>query len=161
MAAADELPRHPGPLTQAHAHVEALLAAGHEVLVHYAAAKREAGLVHYSDMIAMAGQLLRDRPDVLKTLVSRLDCLVVEEFQDTNPLQFALLWQLKEAGVPTVVVGDLKQAIMGFQGADPRLFEALARQNPRALQPLTRNWRSQPALMDFVNGVGPGLFGED
>ena len=96
------------------------------MLVHYAAAKREAGLVDYSDMIAMAGQLLRERSDVLDTLVKRVDCLVVDEFQDTNPLQFALLWQLKEAGVPTLVVGDLKQAIMGFQGADPRLFEALA-----------------------------------
>ncbi len=160
-AAADELPRHPGPLAHACAHVDALLSAGQEVLVHYAAAKREAGLVDYSDMIAMAGQLLRERPDVVDTLVSRVDCLVVDEFQDTNPLQFALLWQLKEAGVPTIVVGDLKQAIMGFQGADSRLFEALARQNPAASKPLTRNWRSQPRLMDFVNALGPGLFGDD
>ena len=76
-------------------HVQALLSAGQEVLVHYAEAKHEAGLVDYSDMIAMAGQLLRSRPDVLQTLVQRVDCLVVDEFQDTNPLQFALLWQLK------------------------------------------------------------------
>ena len=86
---------------------------------------------------------------------------MVDEFQDTNPLQFALLWQLKEAGVPTIVVGDLKQAIMGFQGADPRLFEALIDQHPEVSQPLTRNWRSQPRLMDFVNALGPGLFRED
>jgi ATP-dependent exoDNAse (exonuclease V) beta subunit len=161
MAAANELPRHPGPLAHANAHVQALLSAGQEVLVHYAEAKHEAGLVDYSDMIAMAGQLLRSRPDVLQTLVQRVDCLVVDEFQDTNPLQFALLWQLKEAGVPTIVVGDLKQAIMGFQGADPRLFEALIGQHPEASQPLTRNWRSQPRLMDFVNALGPGLFRED
>ena len=161
MAASNELPRHPGPLAHANAHVQALLSAGQEVLVHYAEAKHEAGLVDYSDMIAMAGQLLRSRPDVLQTLVQRVDCLVVDEFQDTNPLQFALLWQLKEAGVPTIVVGDLKQAIMGFQGADPRLFEALIGQHPQALQPLTRNWRSQPRLMDFVNALGPGLFRED
>lgn len=161
MAAADELPRHPGPLAHAQGHVEALLLAGQEVLAHYGAAKREAGLVDYGDMIAMAGQLLRDRPDVLATLAGRVDCLVVDEFQDTNPLQFALLWQLTEAGVPTLVVGDLKQAIMGFQGADPRLFEALQRQQPEAAQPLTRNWRSQPGLMELVNALGPGLFGAD
>jgi ATP-dependent exoDNAse (exonuclease V) beta subunit len=129
MAAANALPRHPGPLAHARRHIEALLAAGQEVLVQYGTAKRDAGLVDYSDMIAMAGQLLRDRPDVLATLVSRVDCLVVDEFQDTNPLQFALLWQLTAAGVPTVVVGDLKQAIMGFQGADPRMFEALLAQH--------------------------------
>ena len=134
---------------------------GQEVLVHYGTAKREAGLVDYSDMIAMAGQLLREQPAVLATLVSRVDCLVVDEFQDTNPLQFALLWQLAAAGVPTIVVGDLKQAIMGFQGADPRLFDALQVQSAAACEPLTRNWRSQPQLMAFVNAIGPGLFGAE
>ena len=161
IAAANELPRHPGPLAHANAHMQALLSAGQEVLVQYAKDKHEAGLVDYSDMIAMAGQLLRSRPDVLQTLVQRVDCLVVDEFQDTNPLQFALLWQLKEAAVPTIVVGDLKQAIMGFQGADPRLFEALIDQHPEMSHPLTRNWRSQPRLMDFINALGPGLFRED
>jgi ATP-dependent helicase/nuclease subunit A len=161
ITAANELPHHPGPLAHAQAHVQALLSAGQEVLVHYAEAKREAGLVDYSDMIAIAGHLLRSRPDVLQALVARIDCLVVDEFQDTNPLQFDLLWQLKEAGVSTIVVGDLKQAIMGFQGADPRLFEALINQHPEASQPLSRNWRSQPRLMDFVNALGPGLFGDN
>ena len=161
MAAAAALPRHPGPLAHAQRHIAALLAAGQEVLVQYETAKREAGLVDYSDMIALAGQLLRRRPEVLATLKRRVDCLVVDEFQDTNPLQFELLWQLAVAGVPTVVVGDLKQAIMGFQGADPRLFEALAAQNAAACQPLTRNWRSQPALMAFVNALGPQLFGPE
>ena len=160
IAAADRLPQHPGPLEQARRHIEALLAAGQEVLVQYETAKRDAGLVDYSDMIALAAQLLRERPEVLETLKSRVDCVVVDEFQDTNPLQFALVWQLTAAGVPTVVVGDLKQAIMAFQGADPRLFEALEAQNPDACEPLTSNWRSQPAIMAFVNALGPELFGE-
>ncbi|MCY4357212.1 MAG: UvrD-helicase domain-containing protein [Gammaproteobacteria bacterium] len=156
----DELPNHPGPLEQAVRHVRALIAAGKEVLEHYSKAKREAGLVDYSDMIAMAGQILTKRPEVRKTLAERLDCLVVDEFQDTNPLQFALLWQLKEAEVPTLAVGDLKQAIMGFQGADPRLFKTLIDQHHQQIAPLSGNWRSQPDLMDFINAVGIGLFEE-
>lgn len=159
--AANALPEHPGPLAQAVLHIESLIAAGQDVLVHYAQSKREAGLVDYGDMIAMAAEMLRSRPNVLNTLVQRIDCLVVDEFQDTNPLQFALLWQLKDAGVPTVTVGDLKQAIMGFQGADPRLFDALIRQNQDVAKPLTSNWRSQPDLMHFINAVGPGLFGDE
>jgi ATP-dependent exoDNAse (exonuclease V) beta subunit len=161
ITAANALPTHPGPLEHARRHIEALLAAGQEVLVHYERSKREAGLVDYSDMIALAGRLLREQPAVLATLVGRVDCLVVDEFQDTNPLQFALVWALAAAGVPTVVVGDLKQAIMGFQGADPRLFEALVAQNPAECQPLTKNWRSQPRIMEFVNALGPQLFGEE
>ncbi len=160
MEAADALPRLAGPLRQAQAHVAALLETGQAVLGHYAEAKRKAGLVDYSDMIATAERLLRQRPDILGSLVGRIDCLVVDEFQDTNPLQFALLWTLREAGVPTLVVGDLKQAIMGFQGADPRLFEALLRNHPEGSDPLAKNWRSQPSLMEFVNAVGPVLFGE-
>lgn len=158
---AERLPRHPGPLAQACRHIEALLTAGQHVLVEYETAKRNAGLVDYSDMVALAGKLLRDRPEVLRELASRIDCLVIDEFQDTNPIQFALLWQLKEAGVPTMIVGDLKQAIMGFQGADPRLFAAILDQHAAITAPLTRNWRSQPPLMEFINALGPGLFGDD
>ena len=160
MTAAGVLPQYPGPLKHAERHIEALLKAGQEALVQYEQAKREAGLVDYSDMIALAAQLLKNRPDVLETLKSRVDCLVVDEFQDTNPLQFALVWQLYAAGVPTVVVGDLKQAIMAFQGADPRLFEALEAQHPDACEPLTNNWRSQPGIMAVVNALGQRLFGE-
>ena len=161
MAAADALVTHPGPLAHAQAHIDALLGAGQEVLQHYAEAKRQAGLVDYTDMIALADQLLNDRPAVLAELVNRIDCLVVDEFQDTNPLQFALLWQLKQAGVPTLIVGDLKQAIMGFQGADPRLFGALIAAHRKRLAPLTENWRSQPPLMETINAVGAALFGAD
>jgi len=59
MTAANALPAHPGPLAHARRHIEALLGAGQEVLVFYEQAKREAGLVDYSDMIALAGRLLR------------------------------------------------------------------------------------------------------
>jgi len=160
MDAANQLPFHPGPLLHATHHIETLIDTGQDVLHHYSEAKREAGLVDYTDMIAMAQSLLSKNPKVLTTLVERIDCLVVDEFQDTNPLQFSLLWILKEAGVPTLIVGDLKQAIMGFQGADARLFSALENQFSEASSPLTHNWRSQPDLMNFVNAVGPVLFGE-
>lgn len=158
--AANQLPFHPGPLNHASNHIDALIKAAQEVLSHYSESKLEAGLVDYTDMIAMAQSLLANNPNVLNTLAKRIDCLVVDEFQDTNPLQFSFLWLLKEAGVPTLIVGDLKQAIMGFQGADPRLFEELERQYPDAKSPLTQNWRSQPKLMDIVNAIGPILFSD-
>jgi ATP-dependent helicase/nuclease subunit A len=160
IAAAEALVTHPGPLAHAQGHIEALLGAGQEVLTHYATAKAQAGLVDYTDMIALADKLLQDRPDVLEELKRRIDCLVVDEFQDTNPQQFSLLWRLRTAGVPALVVGDLKQAIMGFQGADPRLLEALIDQNKESAVPLNANWRSQPALMNIINKIGPGLFGD-
>ena len=156
--AAAHFPNHPGPLKHAIEHLISLVGAAHGALQHYADAKRLAGLVDYDDMIAMASRVLSTRPNVLDTLVGRIDCMVVDEFQDTNPLQFELLWKLRDAGVPTLVVGDLKQAIMGFQGADPRLFEALIENNPADVTPLTQNWRSQPRLMHAINAFGRALF---
>ncbi len=159
--AAEGLLDHPGPLEDARKHLAALLSMGQHAVGSYQEAKARAGLVDYSDMIATAERLLRKRPDILERFTEQVDCLVVDEFQDTNPLQFSLLWQLREAGIPTLVVGDLKQAIMGFQGADPRLFAALERNHPDQSQPLRRNWRSQARLMDIVNAVGPVLFGDE
>ena len=158
MRAAARLRTHPGPREHSVEHVTALLSAANGALRHYDDAKREAGLVDYDDMISMAGRLLRTRPAVLDTLAGRIDCMVVDEFQDTNPLQFELLWRLRDAGVPTLIVGDLKQAIMSFQGADPRLFEALIDNNPEQASPLTQNWRSQPQLMHAINAFGRALF---
>ncbi len=149
---------HPGPLEHAIEHFTASLHSASGALRHYDEAKRQAGLVDYDDMISTAGRLLRTQPAVLDTLAGRIDCMVVDEFQDTNPIQFELLWKLRAAGVPTLIVGDLKQAIMGFQGADPRLFEALIDNHPEEASQLTQNWRSQPRLMHAINAFGRALF---
>jgi ATP-dependent exoDNAse (exonuclease V) beta subunit len=69
------------------------------------------------------------------------------------------MWSLVAAGVPAVIVGDLKQAIMGFQNADPRLLENLIMQNAQHSAPLVGNWRSTASVMKWVNKVGEGLFG--
>ena len=162
MTAANALPTHPGPLAHARRHIEALLAAGQEVLVYYEQAKREAGLVDYSDMIALAGRLLREQPAVLATLKSRVDCLVVDEFQDTNPLQFALVWQLAAAGVPTRGGGRSQAGDHGVPGRGPAAVRSACRSSTRtSASRSTKNWRSQPRLMAFVNALGPGLFGEE
>lgn len=160
MEAAAALPSHPGPLAQAIRHVEGLLGASQDSLNLYAEAKKSKGLVDYTDMLAISQRLLSERTDVLTELRSRVDCLVIDEFQDTNPLQFALMWALFATGVPAVIVGDLKQAIMGFQNADARLLENLIKQNQAHLAPLSGNWRSTPTLMRWVNRVGEGLFGD-
>ncbi len=159
MAAADALPRHPGPLQQAIAHVSQLIEAAQDCLSGYGADKQERGLVDYADMLGLCHRLLSSGPNLLAALRGRIDCLVVDEFQDTNPLQFALLWTLACAGVPTLVVGDVKQAIMGFQGADSRLLQVLQVLHPEAVRPLTSNWRSTPAVMAWVNRIGTAFFG--
>ncbi len=159
-SAADRLPHHPGPLEDALKHVRALLGGSQDALGLHGEKKRENGLLDYTDMLALTHSLLTDNPATLSLLPERIDCLMIDEFQDTNPLQFSLLWHFQQLGVPTLIVGDLKQAIMGFQNADSRLLEELMRQHPALCRPLDSNWRSTPALMNWINLVGSGLFAE-
>lgn len=154
---ASELYRHPGPLADARQHTEVLLKSAWDTLNDYAQRKLEKGIIDFTDMIDIARQLL-EIPEVLEHAASRFDCLVIDEFQDTNPLHFSMLWKLHQAGVPALVVGDVKQSIMGFQSADPRLMRSLIEQNREHCRPLDGNWRSQPALMDFVNAAGAAMF---
>lgn len=158
IAAAAGIAVHPGPLEDACAHLTALIHGAQEVMSQYADMKREAGVIDYADMICDAERLLRTRPEILEALLSEIDCVIIDEFQDTNPVQFALLWRMAQSAKRVLIVGDTKQSIMGFQGADPRLSEALERQNPKATSPLTGNWRSDPRLMQMVNAISSGLF---
>ncbi len=157
--AADALPLHPGPLADALAHLRALLGSSQDALDIHGQKKRESSLLDYTDMLAMSYRLFAENGAVRTLFKNRIDCLIIDEFQDTNPLQFSLLWQFYAMGVPVLVVGDLKQAIMGFQNADSRLLEALQTLYPQECQPLTANWRSTPALMKWINAMGSGLFG--
>ncbi|WP_417208898.1 UvrD-helicase domain-containing protein [Antarctobacter sp.] len=156
--AANALPRHPGPLCDARAHLNALVTGAQQVLAAYEAAKRRAGLIDYADMIAEAEGLLRTRPEILQAVLGEIDCVVIDEFQDTNPVQFALLWRLARGAKRALIVGDTKQSIMGFQGADPRLSDSLQAARPDTVTPLYRNWRSDPRIMEMVNALGPTLF---
>lgn len=158
--AAEELPHHPGPLDDAISHARILIGAAVEAIEGYTTDKRKATLVDYTDMVAAAQMILASEAGALKSLAERVDCLVIDEFQDTNPLQFCLLWLLQQAGVPTLIVGDLKQAIMSFQGADPRLMERLLEYDAANTDTLDKNWRTQPSLMPFINGMGGALFGD-
>ena len=118
-----------------HGATHALLCAAKPVLADYAARKRRAGALDFDDLIGRAQALLRDPGSawVLFKLDGGLDHLLLDEAQDTNPVQWGITESLveeffagrgtREADERTLfVVGDEKQSIFGFQGADARGF---------------------------------------
>ncbi len=159
--AAEKLSVHPGPLNDALTHIECLITGVLETLAAYQHTKEQAGLVDYGDMVHLANDMLAADPEWLDEIAGDYDCLIIDEFQDTNPLQYALLRRFQASSKYTLIVGDLKQSIMGFQGSDSRLFAELlndGEKTPGVVKELDSNWRSTPELMDFINGVGTALF---
>ncbi len=160
MSFASKLCVHPGPLADSQEHAGVVLKSAWDALAGYAKRKRDKGIVDYTDMIDLSRQVL-EIPAVIEHAARRFDCLIIDEFQDTNPLQFSMLWKLHRQGVPALVVGDVKQSIMGFQSADPRLMHGMMSHHREQCQPLSSNWRSQAPLMEVVNAIGAGMFGDN
>lgn len=148
----------------------------------YARAKEERGVLDFDDLIAAAQRLLTTGASaawVLYKLDGRIDHILIDEGQDTSPAQWELIEPLQEeffAGIgaregvrrTVFAVGDPKQSIYSFQGADPRRFLAESqrlslRAAPHFVGPALRvSFRSSPQVLEAVNeafadlGSGPG-----
>jgi ATP-dependent helicase/nuclease subunit A len=128
---------------------------------HYRAYKRSAGAVDFSDLLVLARDLLRDDPSVRATVRGRFDAVLVDEFQDTNPVQAELVQlignrQPDDERARLFVVGDRKQSIYEFRGADVAVFaraatELVERGGGEEL--LTQSRRSSPAVLALCNAL--------
>jgi ATP-dependent helicase/nuclease subunit A len=138
-----------------HLHAE-LVRSLQGVLARYEAKKRALGVLDFVDLLVKARNALRDRDSVRRHVRRRFRFLLIDEFQDTDPLQVEIA-DLLSAGEPgrLVVVGDAKQSIYRFRRADVALFSRLAadaRNRPgHAVLRLRQNFRSRPAIVSFVN----------
>ncbi len=133
-------------------HVFAICAAA---LEHYRQRKLSMGVVDFTDQEHLLLKLL-DKPEVTEVLRDELDLLMVDEFQDTSPIQLALFLKLSRLAKHTYWVGDIKQAIYGFRGSDTALMQGVVAALP-AMQGIKSilgdSWRSRPPLVHLVNEV--------
>lgn len=127
----------------------------------YEAVKDEAGALDYHDLQLRTRRLLEEHPAVRDALRERFREVMVDEFQDTDGLQVAIIDLLRAPETPILCVGDEQQAIYGFRGADVEVFRRMREQaagddHPAELVPLHDNRRSVPAILDAVNEVFAG-----
>jgi ATP-dependent exoDNAse (exonuclease V) beta subunit len=121
----------------------------------YQELKTRKGLIDFVDQEQRLYGLL-DHPVVQDTLRDELQLLMVDEFQDTSPIQLALFLKLSRLAQQVIWVGDIKQSIYGFRGSDPTLMAAVVRRvieegNPPEILP--KSWRSTPELVAYVNNL--------
>jgi ATP-dependent exoDNAse (exonuclease V) beta subunit len=133
--------------------------------------RRTEGKLVFHDLLVLARDLLLERPAVLADVHRRIRFLLIDEFQDTDPLQLEIAELIGSGravgGAPgppepgrLFFVGDPKQSIYRFRGADlPAYTSARQRLAPSGPISLTSNFRSVPLILEFANECFPSLMG--
>jgi DNA helicase-2/ATP-dependent DNA helicase PcrA len=123
-----------------------------EVLDRYVGLCRSRGVLDFDLLLTEAIMLLTDEPDVLASFRHHTKSLYVDEAQDMNPLQFALLRQMAGVDPDLFCVGDPNQSIYGFNGANPQLLQEIVRTWPdTVVLDLTRNHRSTANVIEVAS----------
>ena len=124
------------------------------VFEHYQKALRAAGAVDFGDLLVESVRLLQEVPTVRERYQRELRFVMVDEFQDTSPVQYALIRLLAGPRRNLVVVGDDDQAIYRWRGADIRNILSFERDYPDAkVVRLERNYRSTQVILDAAHAV--------
>jgi ATP-dependent exoDNAse (exonuclease V) beta subunit len=126
--------------------------------------KRNEGWFSFQDVERFAFQLLSECPDVRAVLQKRFPVVLLDECQDTNLRQ----WAIMKSVLPTdlkglFAVGDMKQCLYQFRGADPEAFATITRDVEKERGTIVRlvdHFRSQKELLSSINTVSEQLFGE-
>jgi ATP-dependent helicase/nuclease subunit A len=143
-----------------------LLHLSEDVAQAYEREKQTLGVLDFDDLLIHARRLLvgPDQNQLRRRWAEQLRLLLVDEFQDTDPLQVELVKALCDNEVTRgklFFVGDFKQSIYRFRGADPHVFRLLREEIPdQGRLPLSENFRSQPGIIEFVNALFQEEFGK-
>ena len=170
-AAANDHVSHPRLREHLSRASELLFSIASKGLVAYQELKAEMGVIDFVDQEVYALELLR-RDDIRARLQGEIDLVLIDEFQDTSPVQLAIFLELAALSKKTVWVGDQKQAIYGFRGADPGLMDsaiddvydgvsdhdlvpAVLAKAEQTNKPeiLNKSWRSRPELVEITNDI--------
>lgn len=125
----------------------------------YRALKRELGVYGYTDVLRIVTDALKDDEALRADLQEKYQYVLADEHQDANALQHALLDALAFDEHPNLfIVGDEKQAVFGFQGADSTHFATFLELYPRTtVVSLEENYRSYQGILDLSHGLLSGL----
>ena len=124
------------------------------VMAEYDKRLRDEGLFDFDDMIQEALKTLKKDAGFKATLMERYQVVMLDEFQDTNPSQFAIIKELTDYEKPLIMaVGDDDQAIYEFQGALSTNLADFQKHYSAHVIPLVENYRSTQEILDFSRKI--------
>ncbi len=125
-----------------------------EVYREYQATCERAGQVDFADLLLKTHELLRDRPDIRHHYQERFAHILVDEFQDTNAIQYAWLRLLTGDRDNLFLVGDDDQSIYGWRGARVENIQSFQRDYPNTqVVRLEQNYRSTGNILQAANAL--------
>jgi len=130
---------------------------------HYESLKYKEGLLSFDDLIVNTLLLLKNNESVAREIAEVYECIYVDEFQDTDINQLYIINILSQYKKPDslFLVGDPKQSIYRFRGADIRMYKSALEQfdSPKMeLLTLTENFRSSPHIINAINCIFKNIF---
>ncbi|MGM0535286.1 MAG: DNA helicase II [Pseudomonadota bacterium] len=139
---------------QVDAHGDAYMSQMVELYERYQLTCERGGLVDFGELLLRSLELLRDNPALLAHYRERFGHVLVDEFQDTNTLQYAWLKLLTGMQTPMTVVGDDDQSIYGWRGARIENIRRFEQEFPATKTVrLEQNYRSTSAILDAANAL--------
>lgn len=142
-----------------------LLRLAFPVAERFAEHKRQSSTLDFDDLLLKTRDLLCDpqNADLRKRVSLTIERMLVDECQDTDPLQKELVDALvgeKKSRAKLFLVGDFKQSIYRFRRADPEIFRNWRKATAeKGRLPLSKNFRSRAAILQFVNALFSDYFG--
>jgi DNA helicase-2/ATP-dependent DNA helicase PcrA len=126
----------------------------------YEAACERSGMVDFAELLLRAHELWLKNPSVLKHYQNRFQQILVDEFQDTNTIQYAWLRVLAGSTIPIVAVGDDDQSIYGWRGAKIENIQRFTEdfKETKTVR-LEQNYRSTQTILRAANGIITNNFG--
>jgi DNA helicase-2/ATP-dependent DNA helicase PcrA len=127
----------------------------------YERAKDKAGVLDFEDLLVVTAELIATNPHVAEAVRAQYCAFVVDEYQDTDPAQQQLLDELLGTRDNLCVVGDPRQSIYQFKGADPGALGRFEERYPQAVVVrLVRDYRSTEPIVRAANALIPVSVGE-
>jgi DNA helicase-2/ATP-dependent DNA helicase PcrA len=121
---------------------------------HYQAQLRAAGAMDFDDLLLQTNRLFAEHPEARFAEASRFDHLLIDEYQDTNRLQYEIVKALAERHRNLCVVGDDDQSIYGWRGAEVAHILSFHSQWPDAhVVRLESNYRSRAPILELANAL--------
>jgi ATP-dependent exoDNAse (exonuclease V) beta subunit len=139
-------------------YLELIFSISERSLEMYSNFKQEKGLVDFTDMEVYFLKIL-DNKIVQNEIRETIEMVMVDEFQDSNPIQLSIFMKLSQLVKQSYWVGDPKQAIYAFRGSDPVLIDQIIKEftkqneNGLSIDLLKMSWRSVPELVSLSNQI--------